>query len=318
MALAGIRVIELAGLAPSPLCGMILADFGAKVVRIDRTRAFTADVLGRGKRSVALNIKKPEGAEVLKQLCNRSDVLIEPFRRGVMEKLGLGPEGMLEQNPKLIYARLSGFGQSGQYSKNAGHDINYIALSGLLSKFGRKGENPYAPLNVVADFAGGGLMCAMGIILALYERIKSGKGQVIDANMVEGAAYCSSWLWKSQQLSLWNRERGENLLDTGAPFYETYKTSDGKYMAVGALEPQFYDKLIEGVPRCSEAHSVETISADNHMILQLTPVLGELTLFSKSCLFMRNGMCLSSLAGRVTILRSRLGFHQTPLSDESV
>ncbi|GCB77838.1 hypothetical protein scyTo_0018522 [Scyliorhinus torazame] len=184
MALAGIRVIELAGLAPSPLCGMILADFGAKVVRIDRTRAFTADVLGRGKRSVALNIKKPEGAEVLKQLCNRSDVLIEPFRRGVMEKLGLGPEGMLEQNPKLIYARLSGFGQSGQYSKNAGHDINYIALSGLLSKFGRKGENPYAPLNVVADFAGGGLMCAMGIILALYERIKSGKGQVIDANMV--------------------------------------------------------------------------------------------------------------------------------------
>ncbi|XP_078407834.1 alpha-methylacyl-CoA racemase [Cetorhinus maximus] len=247
MALTGIRVIELAGLAPVPLCGMILADFGAKVVRIDRTRTATTDVLGRGKRSVALNLKKPGGVEVLKQLCNQSDVLIEPFRRGVMEKLGVGPEDILRQNPKLIYARLTGFGQSGLYSRNAGHDINFIAMSGLLSKFGRKGENPYAPLNVVADFAGGGVMCAMGIILALYERIQSGKGQVIDASMVEGAAYCSSWLWKSQQLSIWNQQRGENLLDTGAPFYETYKTSDGKYMAVGALEPQFYDQLIEGL-----------------------------------------------------------------------
>ncbi|XP_067887337.1 alpha-methylacyl-CoA racemase isoform X2 [Heterodontus francisci] len=245
MALAGIRVIELAGLAPSPLCGMILADFGAKVVRIDRTRRAMTDVLARGKRSVVLNLKKPEGVEVLKQLCNQSDVLIEPFRKGVMEKLGLGPEDVLGQNPKLIYARLTGFGQSGLYSRNAGHDINYVAVSGLLSKFGRKGENPYAPLNVVADFAGGGVMCAMGIILALYERMQSGKGQVIDASMVEGAAYCSSWLWKSEQLSIWNRQRGENLLDTGAPFYETYRTSDGKYMAVGALEPHFYDQLIE-------------------------------------------------------------------------
>ncbi|XP_067840321.1 alpha-methylacyl-CoA racemase isoform X2 [Heptranchias perlo] len=199
MALAGIRVIELAGLAPGPLCGMILADFGAKVVRIDRTRTATNDVLGRGKRSVALNLKKPEGAEVLKQLCNQSDVLIEPFRKG------------------------------------------------LLSKFGKKGENPYAPLNIVADFAGGGVMCAMGIIIALYERMQSGKGQIIDASMVEGSAYCGTWFWKSQNLSIWNRQRGENLLDTGAPFYETYKTSDGKYMAVGALEPRFYDQLIKGL-----------------------------------------------------------------------
>ncbi|XP_048455665.1 alpha-methylacyl-CoA racemase isoform X2 [Rhincodon typus] len=247
MALAGIRVIELAGLAPGPLCGMILADFGAKVVRIDRTRMAVVDVLGRGKRSVALNLKKPEGAKVLKQLCNQSDVLIEPFRKGVMEKLGLGPEDLLSQNPKLIYARLTGFGQSGQYSQNAGHDINYIAVSGLLSKFGRKGEKPYAPLNVIADFAGGGVMCAMGIILALYERIRSGKGQVIDASMIEGAAYCGSWLWKSQHLGIWDHQRGENLLDTGAPFYETYKTSDGKYVAVGALEPHFYELLIEGL-----------------------------------------------------------------------
>ncbi|XP_048399889.2 alpha-methylacyl-CoA racemase isoform X2 [Stegostoma tigrinum] len=247
MALAGIRVIELAGLAPGPLCGMILADFGARVVRIDRTRIATTDVLGRGKHSVALNLKKPEGVTVLKLLCNQSDVLIEPFRKGVMEKLGLGPEDLLSQNPKLIYARLTGFGQSGLYSQNAGHDINYIAVSGLLSKFGRKGEKPYAPLNVVADFAGGGVMCAMGIILALYERIRSGKGQIIDASMIEGAAYCGSWLWKSQHLGIWDQQRGENLLDTGAPFYETYRTSDGKYMAVGALEPHFYEQLIEGL-----------------------------------------------------------------------
>uniref|UniRef100_UPI00398EC683 alpha-methylacyl-CoA racemase n=1 Tax=Pristiophorus japonicus TaxID=55135 RepID=UPI00398EC683 len=247
MALAGIHVIELAGLLPAPMCGMILSDFGAKVVRIDRTRTATTDVLARGKRSVALNLKTPEGVQVLKQLCNRCDVLVEPFRKGVMEKLGLGPEAILRQNPRLIYARLTGFGQSGLYSRSAGHDINYIALSGLLSKFGRKGENPYAPLNIVADIAGGGVMCAMGIILALYERTRSGKGQVIDASMVEGAAYCSSWLWKSQKLSIWDQQRGENLLDTGAPFYETYKTSDGKYMAVGALEPQFYDQLIEGL-----------------------------------------------------------------------
>ncbi|XP_051899884.1 alpha-methylacyl-CoA racemase isoform X1 [Pristis pectinata] len=248
MALAGIRVIELAGLVPVPLCGMILADFGAKVVRIDRTGTATSiDVLARGKRSVALNLKKPEGVEVLKQLCSQSDVLVEPFRKGVMERLGLGPEVILGLNPKLIYARLTGFGQSGPHSKIAGHDINFIAASGLLSKFGRKGEKPYAPLNVVADFAGGGVMCAMGIMLALYERMQSGKGQVIDASMVEGAAYCCSWLWKSQHMGMWNQQRGENVLDTGAPFYETYKTSDGKYMAVGALEPQFYEQLVKGL-----------------------------------------------------------------------
>lgn len=248
MALAGVRVIELAGLAPAPLCGMILSDFGAKVVRIDRTRAAAnVDVLARGKRSVALDLKKPEGVGVLKQLCNQSDVLIEPFRQGVMERLGLGPEVILEQNPKLIYARLTGFGQSGPYSKSAGHDINFIAVSGLLSKFGRKGEKPYAPLNVVADFAGGGVMCAMGIILALYERMRSGKGQVIDASMVEGAAYCCSWLWKTQNVGMWSQQRGENLLDTGAPFYETYKTSDEKHMAVGAMEPHFYEQFIKGL-----------------------------------------------------------------------
>ncbi|XP_041090800.1 alpha-methylacyl-CoA racemase [Polyodon spathula] len=248
MALAGIRVIELAGLAPAPFCGMILSDFGAKVIRVDRIKAsMTVDVQSRGKQSVALDLKKPQGAAVLKRLCVESDVLIEPFRNGVMEKLGLGPNEILKDNPRLIYARLTGFGQSGSYAKAAGHDINYIAMSGLLSMLGRHNENPYAPLNLLADFAGGGLICAMGIVLALLERVKSGQGQVIDTSMVEGAAYVGSFLWKSQNLGLWNRSRGENMLDSGAPFYETYKTADGKYMAVGAIEPQFYEELIKGL-----------------------------------------------------------------------
>ncbi|XP_013223627.2 alpha-methylacyl-CoA racemase [Columba livia] len=249
MALSGVRVLELAGLAPAPLCGMILADFGARVVRVDRTTrsAVATDVQGRGKRSLALDLKRPAGAAALRRLCRGADVLIEPFRHGVMEKLGLGPEVLLQENPRLIYARLTGFGQTGKYASSAGHDINYLALSGVLSKLGRKDENPYAPFNLLADFAGGGVMCAMGIVSALYERTRSGKGQVIDASMVEGVAYLSSFLWKSQKLGLWNRPRGENLLDGGAPFYETYRTSDGKYMAVGAIEPQFYEQLIKGL-----------------------------------------------------------------------
>nr|XP_034956540.1 alpha-methylacyl-CoA racemase [Zootoca vivipara] len=249
MALRGVRVLEMAGLAPAPLCGLILADFGAEVVRVDRSprAAVSSDVQGRGKRSLALDLKQPRGAETLRRLCQKADVLIEPFRPGVMEKLGLSPDILLQDNPKLIYARLTGFGQLGKYAKLAGHDINYLAVSGVLSKLGRKDENPYAPINLLADFAGGGVMCAMGIIMALYERTKSGKGQVIDASMVEGTAYLSSFLWKSQTIGLWNRSRGENLLDSGAPFYETYKTKDGKFMAVGALEPQFYKQFINGL-----------------------------------------------------------------------
>ncbi|XP_036385632.1 alpha-methylacyl-CoA racemase [Megalops cyprinoides] len=248
MALAGVRVIELAGLAPAPFCGMILADFGARVIRVDRTKvAMAMDTQARGKQSVALNLKKPQGVAVLKKLCVQSDVVIEPFRKGVMEKLGLGPEELLKENPRLIYARLTGFGQTGSYAQSAGHDINYLAISGLLSMLGRSSEKPYAPLNLVADFAGGGLMCAMGIVLALLERTRSGKGQVIDSSMVEGAAYVGSFMWKSRNIGLWNRPRGENLLDSGAPFYDTYQTSDGKHMAVGALEPQFYDQFVKGL-----------------------------------------------------------------------
>nr|XP_012613591.1 alpha-methylacyl-CoA racemase isoform X3 [Microcebus murinus] len=245
MALRGVCVVELAGLAPGPFCGMILADFGAQVVRVDRPRAI-GDVshLSRGKRSLVLDLKRPRGAAVLRRLCAQADVLLEPFRRGVMEQLQLGPDILHRENPKLIYARLSGFGQSGRFSRLAGHDINYLALSGVLSKIGRSGENPYAPLNLLADFGGGGLMCALGIMMALFERTRSGKGQVIDASMVEGTAYLSSFLWKTQEL--WTQPRGQNILDGGAPFYTTYKTADGGFMAVGAIEPQFYQLLLKG------------------------------------------------------------------------
>ncbi|XP_038131024.1 alpha-methylacyl-CoA racemase [Cyprinodon tularosa] len=248
MALAGVKVIELAGLAPAPFCGMILADFGAKVIRVDRTKVFTTmDTQARGKRSVAINLKTAEGVALLRNLCVQSDVVLEPYRKGVMEKLGLGPYELLKENPALIYARLTGYGQNGRYAAAAGHDINYLAMSGLLSRLGRSGEKPYAPLNLIADFAGGGLTCALGIVLALLERTKSGKGQIIDASMVEGAAFTGSFLWKSRSLGIWSRPRGENMLDSGAPFYDTYKTLDGKYMAVGAIEPEFHDQLLKGL-----------------------------------------------------------------------
>ncbi|XP_047426596.1 alpha-methylacyl-CoA racemase [Mugil cephalus] len=248
MALAGVRVIELAGLAPAPFCGMILADFGAKVISVNRTNvSMSVDTQARGKRSVAINLKTSQGVALLKKLCVQSDVVLEPYRKGVMEKLGLGPHELLTENPRLIYARLTGYGQSGPYATAAGHDINYLAMSGLLSRLGRSGEKPYAPLNLLADFAGGGLTCALGIVLALLERTKSGKGQVIDASMVEGAAYTGSFIWKSRSIGLWDRPRGENMLDSGAPFYDTYQTSDGEYVAVGAIEPQFYKQLLKGL-----------------------------------------------------------------------
>lgn len=263
MALRGVRVVELAGLAPAPFCGMVLADFGAEVVRVDRLgSASDLNFLARGKRSLALDLKRSGGAAVLRRLCARADVLLEPFRCGVMEKLQLGPETLLQDNPKLIYARLSGFGQSGIFSKVAGHDINYLALSGILSKIGRSGENPYPPLNLLADFGGGGLMCTLGILLALFERTRSGQGQVIDANMVEGTAYLSSFVWKTQPVGMWEQPRGQNLLDGGAPFYTTYKTADGEFMAVGAIEPQFYELLLKGLGLKSEELPAQMSIAD--------------------------------------------------------
>ncbi|XP_063781178.1 alpha-methylacyl-CoA racemase [Pseudophryne corroboree] len=267
MALAGVRVLELAGLAPAPFCGMMLADFGAKVIRVDNAKSsYTTDSMARGKRSIALNLKSSAGVGVLKKLCKQSDVLIEPFRHGVMENLGLGPEVILKENPQLIYARLTGFGQSGKYAKAAGHDINYLSLTGLLSKLGKKDENPSFPLNLLADFAGGSYICAFGIVMSLFERTRSGQGQVIDSSMVEGASYLGSFVWKSQSLGLWSRPQGENLLDGGAPFYSTYRTADGKFMAVGALEPKFFKELLKGL-------QLDPAYLSNHMSFSDWPAL---------------------------------------------
>ncbi|XP_070495412.1 alpha-methylacyl-CoA racemase [Chironomus tepperi] len=254
MALKGFKVIEMAGLAPVPMCGMILADFGAQVTRIDKTLNSNFDVLKGGKRTIALDLKKSKATEIVRKICKVSDVIIEPFRPGVMEKLGLGPEVLLKDNPKLIYARLTGFGADGRglYGKRAGHDINYIATSGVLSMFGRKGENPYAPVNFAADFAGGGLLCAFGICTALLERERSGKGQIVDSAMVDGSAYVASWMFRSRDLPIWGNSRGDNMLDGKAHFYETYETKDGKFMAVGAIEPQFYALLLQGLELTDE------------------------------------------------------------------
>ncbi|EDV26599.1 Alpha-methylacyl-CoA racemase [Trichoplax sp. H2] len=253
MALKGIRIIEMAGLAPAPFCGMLLADFGASVVRVDRTGIDpNGDCLARGKRSISVNLKTKQGASIIKRLCSNADVLLDPFRAGAMEKLGLGPRTMLDLNPRLIYARLTGYGQTGKWNRAAGHDINYLAMSGVLSFLGRYKQKPTPPINLAADFAGGGITCAYGILLALLERHNTGKGQVIDSAMVDGAAYASTFLFASKASpiygrSLWGEERGKNFLDSGAPFYDCYETSDGKFMSVGALEPNFYSQLLQGL-----------------------------------------------------------------------
>lgn len=272
MALRGIKLVEFAGLAPSPVCSMFLADHGAQVVRIDRTQKnlfSDLDVSARGKRSIALDLKQPVALKIARQLCEKADVLIEPFRPGVMERLGLGPDELLSSNPRLIYARLSGYGNTGPWAQRAGHDINYLATCGVLSALGAAESNPSPPVNLLADFAGGSLMTAFGIILALYARDRPltapdsvspsksgsssqtspvfGKGQVVDSPLSEGAAYVSSWLFRSRPLFFWFGARGHNILDGGAHYYTTYKTRDDKYMAVGALEPQFYERFLRGL-----------------------------------------------------------------------
>lgn len=251
--LAGIKVLEVAGIGPGPFCGMMLADMGAEIVRIDRADRVRggdpakppADVLARGRRSLALDLKQADGVDVLLRLVDQADVIIEGFRPGVMERLGLGPEICLERNPRLIYGRMTGWGQEGPMAHAAGHDINYIALAGALEPLGRRGEKPTAPLNLVGDFGGGGMLLAFGIASALVERAASGKGQVVDAAMVDGAATLMGMFHSMAAIGVWTEERGTNLLDTGAHFYDTFETSDGKYISIGSIEPQFYAELIE-------------------------------------------------------------------------
>ena len=253
--LDGINVIEMAGLAPSPYCGMLLSDFGADVVIVDRLTKGAPEIpyimkkspFDRGKRSMRVNIKSDGGIEIIKRMIQEADVLLEPYRPGVMESLGLGPEEVSKLNPKLIYARLTGWGQTGGFASMAGHDINYIALSGALSLFKRKGERPLPPANLLGDFAGGGMLCAMGILLALFERSRSGKGQVIDSAMLDGAANLSVMFHGLLAHNLMSLDIGTNPLDSGAPFYQTYETADGEFMSVGAIEQRFYAELLKGL-----------------------------------------------------------------------
>jgi len=250
-----IKVIELAGLAPTPYCGMILADFGADVVIVDRlikdatktSSVMSKNPFDRGKRSMRTDLKTEQGIGIIRRMISISDVLLDPYRPGVMENLGLGPEDVMKVNPKLIYARLTGWGQSGPWAQMAGHDINYIALSGALSLFRRKGEKPLPPCNLLGDFAGGGMLCTIGILLALLERATSGEGQVVDAAMLDGAASLSTLFYGLLANRLMTLDIGTNRLDGGAPFYQTYETLDGKYMAVGAIEGRFYVQLLEGL-----------------------------------------------------------------------
>ena len=253
--LDGIKVIEMAGLAPSPYCGMILTDFGADVVIVDRLSKGGPEIpimmaknpFDRGKRSMRVDLKTDEGVEIVRGMILKSDVLIEPYRPGVMEELGLGPDELLARNEELIYARLTGWGQDGAYANMAGHDMNYIAISGALSLFRPKGEKPLPPCNILGDFAGGGMLCAMGILLALVERNRSGKGQVIDSAMVDGAANLSTVFHGLLYHNLMTLDIGTNILDGGAHFYQTYETSDKRFMSVGAIEAKFYAELLQGL-----------------------------------------------------------------------
>ena len=253
--LTGIRIIEVAGIGPGPMCGMLLADMGADVICIDRPGgadiglplAREHDFVARGRRSIALDLKQPEAVEVLLRLTETADGLIEGFRPGVAERLGFGPEICLKRNPKLVFGRMTGFGQSGPLAQVAGHDINYIALSGALSAIGRQGEKPVPPLNLVGDYGGGALYLAIGMLAGLLNARATGKGDVVDAAMVDGVASLMAMFCSLRAGGVWQAERGTNILDTGAPWYDTYVTADGLYVAIGAIEPKFYRELAQRI-----------------------------------------------------------------------
>jgi alpha-methylacyl-CoA racemase len=247
--LAGLRILEIAGIGPGPFAGMMLADHGAEVIRIERPNAPPGmaaphtDILARSRKAVAIDLKQPAGVAVLRDLARGADGLIEGFRPGVMERLGVGPEILLADNPKLVFGRMTGWGQTGPMAKQAGHDIDYIALAGALHAYGRAGEKPTPPINMVGDFGGGGMFLAFGMVSAILHAQRTGVGQVVDCAMVDGAAVLMSMIWSFRAGGFWRDERGVNMLDTGAHFYDTYETADGKYLAVGAIEPQFYAEL---------------------------------------------------------------------------
>ena len=249
--LSGLRIVEFAGIGPGPFCGMMLADHGAEVIRVDRASGkrggsqpvSSKDVLARGRKSIALDLKSAEGLVLARRLAASADGIIEGFRPGVMERLGLGPDELLGDNPKLVYGRMTGWGQTGPYAPWAGHDINYIALAGALAHFGRAGGKPTPPINLVGDFGGGGMMLAFGMVSALLDVARGGDGQVIDCAMTDGTAVLMSMMHGMKAVGVWSEELGANMLDTGAHFYDTYETADGKFVSIGSIEPQFYAQL---------------------------------------------------------------------------
>lgn len=248
--LNGFKIIELAGIGPGPFCGMMLADMGAEVIRVERIAAAQAteapkDVLTRNRRSIAVDLKNPKGVETVLRLVEGADGLIEGFRPGVTERLGLGPEQCQARNPRLVYGRMTGWGQEGPMAQAAGHDINYISLAGALHAIGRPGERPVPPLNLVGDFGGGGMLLAYGMVCGLLEVTKSNEGQVIDAAMVDGAAALMAMFYSMSASGAFDTQRGTNLLDGGAHFYDTYETADGEHVSIGSIEPQFYALLME-------------------------------------------------------------------------
>jgi alpha-methylacyl-CoA racemase len=254
--LSGIKIIELAGIGPAPFCAMLLSDLGADIITIHRPSAvgmepvdpvavMTQGTMARGRRSVAIDLKKPEGIAVLLDMIGECDALIEGFRPGVMERLGLGPETCLKRNPLFVYGRMTGWGQDGPYAMAAGHDLNYLALSGVLAHVGRRAERPVPPLNLVADFGGGGMMLAMGICAALLAARSSGQGQVVDAAMVDGSAILMTMMYEMMGRGQWDNRREANMNDGGAHFYDVYETSDGKYVSIAAMEPKFFKELLQ-------------------------------------------------------------------------
>ncbi|MBF6207829.1 CaiB/BaiF CoA-transferase family protein [Nocardia abscessus] len=257
--LSTVRVVELVGTGPGPFCGMVLADLGADVLRIERpgrkprsAADARADLMNRGRPSVGVDLSSPDGAELVLDLVAQADALIDPFRPGVAERLGVGPEQCLARNPGLVFARMTGWGQTGPMAPRAGHDINYIARAGVLGLFGRAGERPVPPMNLVGDFGGGAMMCAVSILSGITHARATGTGQVVDVAMVDAAAWLATVVHTLRAMGQW-RGRGENLLDTGAPFYEVYETADGRYLSVGAIEPQFFAILVEGMGIADQA-----------------------------------------------------------------
>jgi len=252
--LSGLKIIEIQGIGPGPFGGMMLSDMGAEIIRIDRAGNVDpdtdpahppADILGRGRSSVALDLKKPEAVETLLRMVEQVDGLFEPFRPGVAERLGFGPDVCRARNPKLVYGRITGWGQEGPYATMAGHDINYISLAGALEPIGRRGAAPTPPLNLIGDFGGGGMLLAYGMVCGLLSAQRTGEGQVVDAAMIDGSAALMAGIRGMHNAGMWSEERGTNLLDTGAHFYDVYETSDGNYVSIGSIEPQFYAELLE-------------------------------------------------------------------------